>query len=101
MYLSCAQEAPKPDSMSIGSAHPETAARSGAQAEAGMEPGPEAATGHAGYASGGREVLAGAPHDGMGDAAAEVEDPSSVKEPPQPVMHPARPLPHLPLMREV
>ena len=66
-----------------------------------MEPGPEAATGHAGYAPRGRELLAGGPHDGMGDTAAEAEDPSAVKEATQPVMHPARPLPHLPLMREV
>ena len=101
MWTPCAQEAPKPDSMSIGSAHPETAAISGAQAEAGMEPGLEAATGHARYASGGREALAGELNDGIGDAAVEVEDPSSVKEAPQPVMHPARPLRHLPLMREV
>ena len=101
MSLLCMQEAPKPDSMSIGSAHPETAARSGVQGEAGMEPGPEAATGHARYVSGGREALAGGPHDGMGDAIAEGEDPSSAKEAAPPVMHPPRPLPHLPLMREV
>ena len=90
------QEAAKPDSMSIGSAHPEAGVRE-AQAEAGQEAvggvgGPAQATGQVE----GSQVA--------GDPVAEGEDPAPPKDAGQhspPAMHQARPLPHLPLMREV
>jgi hypothetical protein len=89
------QEGPKPDSMSIGSAHPEAIGRE-AQTEAGQEA--------AGGAVGSSQVAgqAGGPQVG-GDIMAEGEDPAPPKDAtqhPPPAMHP-RPLPHLPLMREV
>ena len=93
------QEGPKPDSMSMGSAHPEAAYRE-AQAEGGQEQ--EVAGGTGGFTRAGAE--GGAPHHSMGGLMAEGQDPASVKEAAQhaaPVTHPARPLPHLPLMREV
>ena len=90
------QEAAKPDSMSIGSAHPEAGVRE-AQAEAGQE----AVGGVGGPSQVGSQVEG--PHI-AGDPKAEGEDPAPPKDAAQhspPAMRQARPLPHLPLMREV
>ena len=90
------QEGPKPDSMSIGSAHPEAGGRE-AQAEAGQE---------AAGGAGGPSQVAGQVEGPQvaGNPMAEGEDPAPPKDAAQhspPAMHQARPLPHLPLMREV
>ena len=100
------QEGHRPDSISIGSAHPEAAARE-AQAYASQEPDQEVAGGTGGFTLAGMQASqhcreGGTPH-GMGVLMAEGEDPA-VKDAAQhaaPVMHSTRPLPHLPLMREV
>lgn len=84
--------------MSIGSAQPEIAGRA-AQAEAGPEPDQEVAGG-AGVSYSAAAGM-GPQHHCIGEVLAEGEDPSADKNAPPPVIHPARPLPHLPLMREV
>ena len=100
------QEGHRPDSISIGSAHPEAAARE-AQAYASQEPDQEVAGGTGGFTLAGMQASqhcreGGTPH-GMGDQMAEGEDPADedASQHAAPVMHPARPLSHLPLMREV
>jgi hypothetical protein len=90
------QETAKPDSMSIGSAHPEAGVRE-AQAEAGQEA--------AGGVGGPSQVASQVEGTQIaGDPVAEGEDPVPPKDAAQhspPAMRQARPLPHLPLMREV
>ncbi len=94
------QEGPKPDSMSIGSAHTEAAARE-AQAEGGQEPDQEAFGGTGGFTPAGSQ---GGPSHGMLELMAEGQDPNLAKDAAQhvaPVTHPVRSLSPLPLMREV